>query len=204
MSLSLDVPVLVGKFVTLEPLDRSHVPQLAASADEDRATYDLTPVPSGVDGTTWYVDELLAGCRAGHLVPFAQVDSRARRAVGVTRFMTFRYRDSDHALFAVEIGGTWLAASAQRSAINTEAKLLLMSHAFDVWGVARLDLKTDARNERSRAAMARLGATFEGVLRQWQPSVATGEESLYRDTAMFSVVATEWPTVRERLASRLG
>jgi RimJ/RimL family protein N-acetyltransferase len=103
----------------------------------------------------------------------------------------------------VEIGGTWLSSSAQRTAMNTEAKLLLLTHAFEQWGVGRVDLKTDARNERSRNAMARIGGTFEGVLRQWQPSQVVGEENLLRDSAMFSVIAAQWPEVRDALKSRL-
>ena len=103
--------------------------------------------------------------------------------------------------FAVEIGGTWLAASAQRSGINTEAKFLLLRHAFEVWRVARVDLKTDNCNERSKAAIARIGASFEGVLRQWQPSQVVGEEIRYRDSAMFSIIDAEWPALRLRFES---
>ena len=117
--------------------------------------------------------------------------------------MTLRWRSDAELPFAVEIGGTWLAASAQRTAINTEAKLLLFRHAFETWRVARVDLKTDARNDRSWSAILRLGCTFEGVLRQWQPSLVVGEEALYRDSAMFSVVASEWPKVEANLLSRM-
>jgi RimJ/RimL family protein N-acetyltransferase len=106
--------------------------------------------------------------------------------------------------YAVEIGGTWLAASAQGTGINVDAKLLLLTHAFEHWQVGRVDLKTDARNERSRNAIARIGATFEGVLRSWQPSLVAGEEGRLRDTAMFSIVAGEWPAVRARLDQRLA
>ena len=104
----------------------------------------------------------------------------------------------------VEIGGTWLAASAQRSAINTEAKLLMLSHAFEVWQVNRVALATDARNERSRAAIERIGATFEGVLRRHRWSFAPGESGQPRDTAIFSIVPSEWPDVKARLTARLG
>jgi RimJ/RimL family protein N-acetyltransferase len=105
--------------------------------------------------------------------------------------------------YAVEIGGTWLATSAQRSGINTEAKLLLLDYAFETWHVGRVDLKTDARNDRSRNAILRIGASFEGVLRHWQPSLVEGEEGTLRDSAMFSIVDSEWPSVRERLTSLL-
>jgi RimJ/RimL family protein N-acetyltransferase len=118
--------------------------------------------------------------------------------------MTLRRREEDDRPFAAEIGGTWLGAQFQRTGINSEAKLLLLGYAFEVWNVARVDLKSDARNERSRAAILRLGATFEGVLRQWQPSLVVGEEGLYRDTAMFSVTQEEWPGVREHLKTLVG
>ena len=125
------------------------------------------------------------------------------RVVGCTRFLTIRRRSRDSAPFAVEIGGTWLSASAQRTGVNVEAKLLLLAHAFDAWGVGRVDFKTDARNAPSRAAIAALGATFEGVLRNWQPSHVPGEEALLRDSAMYAVTDADWPAVRARLEARL-
>jgi RimJ/RimL family protein N-acetyltransferase len=106
--------------------------------------------------------------------------------------------------FAVEIGFTWLAASAQRSGINIEAKLLLLAYAFERLGVARVDFKTDARNERSRRAIEGLGARFEGVLRSFGPSWAPGEEGLLRDSAMYSVIAADWPPCRDHLRARLS
>jgi RimJ/RimL family protein N-acetyltransferase len=121
----------------------------------------------------------------------------------MTRFLTIRSLPRHSVPFAVEIGGTWLAASAQRTRINTESKLLLLRHAFDTWEVARVDLKTDSRNERSRAAIARIGASFEGVLRHWQPSQVVGEDGRFRDSAMFSITDDEWPRVASRLVSML-
>jgi RimJ/RimL family protein N-acetyltransferase len=97
-----------------------------------------------------------------------------------------------------------LAGPAQRTGINAEAKLLLFTHAFESWGVGRLDIKTDARNERSRQAILGVGARFEGVLRGWQPSQVTGEDDRLRDSAMYSIVAAEWPEVRRRLHARLA
>ena len=203
MSQVLSVPELVGEVVRLEPLSRGHADDLLVAASEDRSTYGFTGVPSSLDTMLLYIDGLSGDFERGHVVPFAQVSVATGRAVGATRYLTIRYRPGQATPFAVEIGGTWLAASAQRTAINSEAKLLLMSYAFDEWGVARVDLKTDARNERSRAAMSRIGATFEGVLRQWQPSQVAGEAELLRDSAMFSVMDFEWPAVRESLMSRL-
>jgi RimJ/RimL family protein N-acetyltransferase len=203
MASPLIVPILEGSHVTLVPLDLSHVEQLGLAASEDRSTYGFTPVPDGPAETSKFVEGLLAERDAGLVVPFAQVDSTTGKAVGATRFMTIRCRANTTMPFAVEIGGTWLGASAQRSGINTEAKLLLMSYAFERWGVARLDFKSDARNERSRAAILRIGANFEGILRHWQPSMVAGEATKYRNTAMFSVLDCEWPDVKVRMLALL-
>jgi RimJ/RimL family protein N-acetyltransferase len=203
MSEVLSVPELVGEAVRLEPLSRGHADDLLAASSEDRSTYGFTVVPSSLDAMHLYIDALLNDAERGLVVPFAQVSVATGRAVGATRYLTMRYRPGQATPFAVEIGGTWLAASAQRTAINSEAKYLLMAYAFDEWGASRVDLKTDARNERARAAMTRVGASFEGVLRQWQPSQAAGEGERLRDSAMFSVMDFEWPAVRESLKSRL-
>lgn len=109
-----------------------------------------------------------------------------------------------HGSCAVEVGFSWLAASAQGRGINAEAKLLLFDHAFTAFGVARVDLKTDARNRRCRAAIESVGGTFEGVLRRWSRSWAPGEDGRLRDSAMYSVVAEEWPDRRVRLRARLA
>ncbi|MHB1209521.1 MAG: GNAT family N-acetyltransferase [Acidimicrobiales bacterium] len=190
------VGLLQGTRVALEPLSLMYCAELAASALEDRATYGFTRVPQGTDAMN---DEITGLLEADDVVAFAQRDVASERLVGMTRFMTMRSRPGARAPYALEIGGTWLAASAQRSGINTEAKLLLMSYAFEQWGTSRVELKTDVRNERSRAAITRLGATFEGVLRHFQPSLVAGEEERYRDTAMFSVVDDEWPRVKAHL-----
>jgi RimJ/RimL family protein N-acetyltransferase len=204
MPLVLEVPTLVGERVRLEPLTPAHVDGLAAAAAEDRATYDWTAVPDGEDAARAWVDELLAERDAGAWIPFVQVSVAEDRPVGMTNFLEIRTLPGASAPFAVEIGGTWLAASAQRTGINVEAKLLLLTFAFEHWQVARVDLKTDARNQRSRDAILAIGATFEGVLRRAHPSRAIGEAGQLRDTAMFSIVADEWPQVRERLTDRLG
>ena len=203
MMQQLVVNELVGVHVRLEPLALSHVDDLFDACQEGRDTYTYTEVPTTHDDVENYVKGLVADWESGLVVPFAQVSVKRGRAVGATRFLTLRWRSDAELPFAVEIGGTWLAASAQRTAINTEAKLLLFRHAFETWRVARVDLKTDARNDRSWSAILRLGCTFEGVLRQWQPSLVVGEEALYRDSAMFSVVASEWPKVEANLLSRM-
>ncbi len=200
MSPRLDVPVLRGALVRLEPLSLSHASDLAEAAEENRESYDFTMVPRASDVGEYITAQLT---RDG-LTPFAQIRVRDAKAVGCTSYCSPRTWPDSEALCAVEIGWTWLAASAQRTGINKEAKLLLFSYAFETLGVARADLKTDARNQRSRRAIERLGIRFEGVLRSWSLSWAPGEEGKLRDSAMFSVVAAEWPTVRSALQARLN
>lgn len=201
-AVSFAAGTLEGHVARLEPLSASHVDALVAAAGEDRSSYGYAFVPDGPAAMAAYVSELLESRQAGQVVPFVQVRASDGRVVGATRLLNPRYRPAGP-LFAVEIGGTWLAASAQRSGVNTEAKLMLMTHAFEVLGVGRVDIKTDARNQKARNAIAGLGTTFEGVLRQWQPSQAPGEEDLLRDTAMYSVVRSDWPAARARMSARL-
>jgi RimJ/RimL family protein N-acetyltransferase len=198
-----DVPVLRGSLVRLEPLSMRHAEDLAVAAEEDRGAYAFTRVPRAPE-----VEEYLAAhferARSGMMVPFAQIRQADGRAVGGTSYWQPRFWPGRSELCAIEIGWTWLAASAQRTGINAEAKLLLLAYAFETLGVARVDLKTDARNEQSRRAIERLGARFEGVLRQWSPSHAPGEDGLLRDSAMFSVIAPEWPAAKAALSRRLA
>jgi N-acetyltransferase len=197
------VKKLIGHSVTLEPLEERHVVALSAAANEDRSTYAFTAVPNGEEEMAAYVQGLLIAQQADEAMPFAQLRRTDDRVVGVTRYLTFRWRDELTMPIGVEIGGTWLCSSAQRTSINREAKLLLLTEAFESWGVGRVDLKTDARNERSRAAIAALGCTFEGVLRSWQPSQVLGEEMQLRDSAMYSIVRDEWPAIKAALLRRI-
>jgi RimJ/RimL family protein N-acetyltransferase len=199
----LNVNELVGEYVRLEPLGEAHVDELVDAAVEERDTFGFTAVSRDRDSMLADVRGLLCDHASGDAVPFAQVSVASGRVVGMTRYMSIRRRAGEEVPYAVEVGGTWLCASAQRTGINTEAKLLLLAHAFEVWGVGRVDLKTDARNERARCAIERVGATFEGVLRHWQPSLVPGEESQLRDSAMYSVLDSEWPQVHADLRSRL-
>ena len=196
---------LAGRHVRLEPLGLHHAPGLAAAAAEDRATYALTRVPDGEVGAVEYVEAALAGWQQGVELPFAQVRVADDRVVGSTRFMNverWSWPASDGSPDVAEIGATWLAASAQRTPLNTEAKLLLLRHAFGVWRVQRLWFKTDARNTRSREAILRLGASFEGVLRHHMP--AWGPNGGVRDSAVYSILPSEWPGVERHLLARLG
>ncbi|MFL9656234.1 GNAT family N-acetyltransferase [Streptomyces sp. PB17] len=202
MTFTLKGPVLEGTLVRLEPLDHRHAADLAVAAEEDRGTYDFTSVPR-TDEVGAYIDAHLATAATGRLAPYAQVSLATGRAVGATAYWEPRSWLTDDALDAVEVGFTWLARSTQGTGVNAEAKLLLFRHAFEVFGVSRVDLKTDARNQRSRAAIAKTGARFEGVLRNWSRSWAPGEEGRLRDSAIYSITAAEWPWCRERLEHRV-
>ncbi|MEU5630173.1 GNAT family N-acetyltransferase [Streptomyces rishiriensis] len=203
MSFAWSGPVLEGALVRLEPLERRHAAELAVAAEEDRGTYAFTWVPRAHEIDD-YLDAQLARAATGRLVPYAQISLATGRAVGATSYWEPRSWRSDDRLDAVEVGFTWLAGSAQGTGVNAEAKLLLFRHAFTQWGVSRVDLKTDARNSRSRAAIESVGARFEGVLRNWSRSWAPGEEDRLRDSAIFSVTAEEWPECERRLTDRVA
>jgi N-acetyltransferase len=198
-----NVPVLHGALVRLEPLSGHHAADLAQAAEEDRRAYGFTWVPRG-DEIDDYLHSLFQRAVEGKLIPFAQIRLTDQRAVGCTAFHNPRTWPNRPETSAVEIGWTWLGATAQRSGINIEAKLLLFTYAFEELGVARVDIKTDARNEKSRHAIEGLGAHFEGVLRSWSESWAPGEDGLLRDSAMYSVIAAEWPSCRQHLRDRLA
>lgn len=198
----LPSPTLTGRHVQLEQLRTEHVDELVAAANEDRATYTWTAVPPTVDEMTAYVDGLLADQARCNVVPFVQRRVSDGALVGCTRYLQLQWWAGRELPAEVEIGGTWLSASAQRTPINTEAKLLLLRCAFTDFGVNRVAICTDARNTRSRAAIERIGATFEGVLRRHRGSYVPGEGA--RDSAMYSVIAEEWPAVEAGLEAKLA
>ena len=199
----LTVAALTGRAVALEPLRLEHTDEIASAGSGDRSTFGYTQVPDGPDEAAAYVQWLLDDTAAGLVAPFVQRRQRDQVVVGCTRFLNPQWPLGRDAPDEVEIGGTWLAADAQRSAVNTEAKLLLLGHAFDVWGAQRVAICTDARNDRSRRAIERLGATFEGVMRRHRRSTRAGEDGLLRDTATYSITSDDWPAVRVSLTSRL-
>jgi N-acetyltransferase len=210
---------LEGTFVRLEPLSTSHVPALVEAAAEDRSNYQWTYTPEGTEQMSAYVADALTQVATGAHVAFATVrkagrgndgagDGRADRVVGATRFCEIAYWNwppgavhQRHGVpDVVDIGFTWLAGSAQRSQVNTEAKLLMMTHAFEVWEVHRVALQTDVRNTRSWAAIERIGGQLDGIMRADRP----GADDTVRTSARFSIVASEWPAVKERLTARLA
>lgn len=200
--------VLEGCWVRLEPLTAEHAPALLQAASGPRDTYGLTLVPATAAETEAYIGTALGEQAARRSLPFATVDRATGRVVGSTRFLNIEFwtwpQGNAHQRGVerpdvVEIGATWLAASAQRTPINTEAKLLMLTHAFERWHVHRVSLMTDARNQRSRNAILRLGARFDGVLRAARPA----SDGAIRDTAAFSILEAEWPAVRAGLEARL-
>jgi N-acetyltransferase len=199
-----DAPTLRGRHVELLPLALEHGDELLAAATLDRSTYTFTEVPATPEHMARYIENLMAKRGAGTDLPFAQRCVADGRLVGCTRFLEMcRWRGRPEP-DEVEIGGTWLAADVQRTALNTEAKLLLLTHAFEVWHVVRVAVATDHRNERSRRAIERLGASLEGILRHHRPSTAAGEDGRPRDTALYSITDDDWPVVQEALIARLA
>jgi RimJ/RimL family protein N-acetyltransferase len=195
---------LRGQHVVLEPLTLDHAEGLVAASSRDRTSFGWTEVPPDLAAMTAYIEALLAQRDADTAVPFAQRRVADDRLVGCTRFLELRWYGATDAPIEVEIGGTWLSADAQRSRVNSEAKFLLLEHAFETWRVQRVALCTDARNERSRAAIERIGARFEGILRHHRPSAVPAERGRMRDTALFAMTDDDWPEVRAAMAARLG
>ena len=196
-------PVLTGRHVRLEPLDRSHLDALAAIAAADPSLCQWSAVPRGEAETARYIDTALAWRDAGTAMPFATVRVEDGAVIGSTRFFDMERWSwpPDHPRHGrpdpdvCEIGYTWLAPSAIRTAANTEAKLLMLTHAFETWQMLRVCLHTDVRNQRSRAAIERIGGKFEGILR----SHRLAADNTPRDSARYSIVAAEWPEVKQRL-----
>jgi N-acetyltransferase len=197
--------VLQGKHIRLEPLDHRHVDGLVEAAAMDPTLYRWSPVPQGEAEAISYVNTALAWREAGSAVPFATVRAEDGVIVGSTRFWELERWSwpQGHTSYgrstpdACEIGYTWLTRSAIRTPANTEAKLLMLTHAFEVWQVLRVCFHTDARNSRSRAALERIGGKFEGVLRAHRMAA----DYTARDSVRYSILASEWPEVKPRLVS---
>jgi N-acetyltransferase len=198
---------LTGRHVRLVPLQMDHAAALLRIADESRSTYAYQTVAPDLAGMEAFVAAALDEETRGVSLPFAVLDP-AGTVMGTTRFMTIEWWSwprsppppTPNGPDVLEIGWTWYAERVQRTAVNTESKLLLCTHAFEVLGVRRITWKTDARNERSRAAILRLGAKFDGVLRAHK----VGADGAVRDTAFYSMLRAEWPAAKARLEERLA
>jgi RimJ/RimL family protein N-acetyltransferase len=202
---------LTGRLVRLEPMREEHLGPLLEAATEDRASFGYTYVPKDEAAVRRYFDVALEDLDTHVAVTFTTIDLRDGRVVGSTRFRELEYWNAGvwpprHGRTnpsgipdAVEIGSTWLAPRGQRSGINLEAKLLMLTHAFETWQVHRVSLKADTRNARSNAAILALGATFEGTRRAHFPASEGG----VRDSNLYSMLAHEWQGVKEALTARL-
>ncbi|HWN99418.1 MAG TPA: GNAT family protein [Blastocatellia bacterium] len=186
--------ILEGKHVRLDPLSPEHEESLVAAAgDGELWNSTVTIVPSSATITS-YIGSALSAQAQGRELPFVITRKSSGQVVGCTRFFHIE-RDQRR----VEIGYTWLAASAQRTSVNTEAKLLLLTHAFEQWRCIRVEFVTDVLNRQSRTAILRLGAKQEGVLRNHMV-MPSGR---YRDSVCFSIIESEWPEVKARLETKL-
>jgi RimJ/RimL family protein N-acetyltransferase len=207
MHMKTETLILQGNHVRLEPLEFRHVGGLVAASAGDAEFYRWSPVPQSKAEAEKYIATALASRDAGTAVPFAAVRKTDNAVIGSTRFWNIERwawpeGHPSHGRVtpdACEIGYTWFAKSAVRTAANTESKLLMLTHAFEAWQVLRLCFHTDVRNERSRAALARIGAQFEGILRAHRMAA----DYIPRDSARFAIVAAEWPGVKQRLEQML-
>ncbi|MDI1483795.1 GNAT family protein [Polyangium sp. y55x31] len=188
---------LEGRHVRLEPLTLAHAPALLAALVEDESIWRWMSIepPLSLEAMEAYITSALEAQASGGQIAFVQMGLADGRACGSTRYLDIKRNDR-----GLEIGWTWLGKRWQRTAINTEAKFLLLRHAFEVLGAARVQLKTDARNLQSQAAIARIGGVREGVLRKYQKT----RGDFLRDTVMFSILDDEWAAVKERLVAKLG
>ena len=193
--------ILEGRWIRLEPLEQRHAEGLAAASANDPELYRWSAVPQTLEAVKRYIDA------AQTAVPFAVIRLADGDVIGSTRFWLLEkwawpegHPRCGKPYDACEIGQTWYTRSAIRTAANTEAKLLMLTHAFETWEMLRVCLHTDARNERSRAAIARLGARFEGILRAHRMAA----DFTPRDSARFSILASEWPGVKQRLSAMLN
>jgi RimJ/RimL family protein N-acetyltransferase len=192
--MKIEPVTLQGRVVRLEPLALAHVPGLArVGLDPELWRWIPTQVADAAQMQAW-VQTALEEQAAGNSLPFAIISQASGEAIGSTRYMNIV-----PAHRRLEIGSTWLSTAAQRSGANTEAKLLLLTHAFEALKAIRVELKTDALNSRSRAAIARIGGIEEGIFRR-HVICASGR---VRDTVYFSILDNEWPAVKTRLGGML-
>ncbi|MEY4997578.1 MAG: hypothetical protein RLY59_982, partial [Actinomycetota bacterium] len=189
-----EIPTLVGDYVRLEPLSHERAEELCA-ATEDGKLHELwyTPIPSP-ETMSAEIDRRLGLYKQGTMMPFATIDVETGKAIGMTTFMNMKLEN-----FKVEIGSTWMANSFQGTAINPEAKLLMLSYAFDVLGCNAVELRTHEKNAQSRAAIEKLGAKIDGMLR----NDMVMPNGTLRNTAVYSITKDEWPAVHDGLIARL-
>lgn len=189
-----EIPILEGDYVRLEPLSHERAEELSAACEDGKLHelwYTAIPSPESMKAE---IDRRIGLYTAGSMMPFATIDVATNKAIGMTTFMNMKLEN-----FKVEIGSTWMASSYQGTAINPEAKLLMLSYAFDVLSCNAVELRTHEKNAQSRAAIEKLGAKLDGILRN-DMVMANGT---LRNTAVYSITKDEWPAVHDRLIARL-
>jgi RimJ/RimL family protein N-acetyltransferase len=204
----MDFVTLEGEYVRLEPLERRHAAALVEASAADTSIYTWSLVPVGREAVEQYIDTALAWRDAGTALPFATVRKSDGVVIGSTRFFGLERwawpekspHRGRHGFDTGEIGYTWLTVSAVRTAANTEGKLLMLTHAFEMWRMNSVSFCTDERNERSAAALKRIGAKLEGTLRAHRMAA----DFRPRNTLRFSIVASEWPEVKRALQEKLA
>jgi RimJ/RimL family protein N-acetyltransferase len=187
--------ILEGNLVRLDPMTIEHIPALCAVGQEPFLWKLIPTKVTDEDSMSTYVRSALRDQEKGISLPFVTVERESGTIVGSTRFGNIDVNNR-----RAEIGWTWIAPNWQRTAVNTEAKLLMMTHAFETWGCVRVELKTDVLNERSRNAILRIGAKQEGIFRKH----VICDDGRFRDTVYFSIINIEWPTVKAELLKKLG
>ncbi len=195
VDMKIEPATLNGKHVVLEPMLLEHVDELAAVGLDPKIWEIMVDQISDINGMRRFVESALSDQVTGTALPFVTRDLASDKIVGSTRFGNI-----DATNRKVEIGWTWLAPAWQRSVVNTEAKLQMLTHAFEVWRCIRVEFKTDALNQRSRAAIRRLGAKEEGILRQHMIT----DTGRFRDSVYFSILDNEWPQIKPELQRKLG
>jgi N-acetyltransferase len=200
-------PLLTGRYIILEPLLETHSEALALASSENPALYQWSAVPQGIAAMSRYVASALKARDEGTAVPFATVRKQDGKVIGATRLWNLERwswpaehpREGNPHPDVCEIGYTWLSQSAVRTGANTEAKLLMLTHAFETWSVLSTCLHTDARNAQSRTAIERIGGKLDGILRAHRMAV----DFTPRDSARYSIIQSEWPAVKQYLQNLL-
>lgn len=193
-AMQVEPVTLEGEFVRLEPLAMKHAQDFALVSGEPEIWRYMSDELLTLEQIQHWIEATLQLQASGAILPFATVDKATNRAIGSTRYLTIIPKDR-----GLEIGWTWLGKAYWRTAINTECKYLLFLHAFEDLNCIRVQLKADYRNQRSRNAIERIGAKFEGILRQH----VIMRDGYYRDSAYYSVLDKEWPEVKARLEAKL-
>ncbi len=186
---------LAGRHVRLEPLELSHAEELLEVALEPELWRFTTRRVDSPEMLRSYLETAMAERDAGVALPFITRDAASGRAIGSTRYLNISRHDR-----RVEIGWTWIGKRWQRTAANTEAKYMMLRHAFETWECVRVELKTSTLNDRSRAAIERIGGVEEGIFRRHTRNA----DGTWRDTIWFSIIDREWPDVKQRLEERLA